>query len=66
MPAGRPTSSTIRFEEDPVPEAHAVGDGLLSTCDPGLSTENGDLRQDGGALREIPGVVMTAEAPPAT
>jgi len=38
------------------------GGGLLATYDSGLYTESGELRQDGGALREILGVEMKGEA----
>jgi len=38
------------------------GGGLLATYDSGLYKENGELRQDGGALRDILGVEMTADA----
>ena len=39
------------------------GGGLLATYDSGLYRENGELRQDGGALREILGVEMRSDAP---
>ena len=39
------------------------GGGLLATYDSGLYRENGELRRDGGALRDILGVEMTVEAP---
>ena len=39
------------------------GGGLLATYDSGLYKENGELRQDGGALREVLGVEMKDEAP---
>jgi Beta-galactosidase trimerisation domain len=39
------------------------GGGLLATYDSGLYKENGELRQDGGALREILGVEMKSDAP---
>jgi hypothetical protein len=41
------------------------GGGLLATYDSGLYKENGELRQDGGALREILGVEMRQDAPDA-
>jgi hypothetical protein len=41
------------------------GGGLLATYDSGLYKENGELRQDGGALREILGVEMWNDAPDA-
>jgi hypothetical protein len=39
------------------------GGGLLATYDSGLYKENGELRQDGGALREVLGVEMKNPAP---
>ena len=39
------------------------GGALLATYDSGLYNEKGELRQDGGALREILGVDMKGEAP---
>ncbi len=39
------------------------GGGLLATYDSGLYRENGELRQDGGALRDVLGVEMRTEAP---
>jgi len=39
------------------------GGGLLATYDSGLYRENGEQRQDGGALREILGVEMKSDAP---
>jgi len=39
------------------------GGGLLATYDSGLYKENGERRQDGGALREVLGVEMKSEAP---
>jgi len=39
------------------------GGGVLATYDSGLYNEKGELRQDGGALREILGVDMKGEAP---
>ena len=39
------------------------GGGLLATYDSGLYRENGELRRDGGALRDILGVEVTADAP---
>jgi hypothetical protein len=39
------------------------GGGLLATYDSGLYKENGELRHDGGALREVLGVEMKDEAP---
>jgi hypothetical protein len=39
------------------------GGGLLATYDSGLYRENGQIRTDGGALRDILGVEMTADAP---
>jgi hypothetical protein len=39
------------------------GGGLLATYDSGLYNEKGELRQDGGALREILGVDMKREPP---
>lgn len=37
------------------------GGGLLATYDTGLYNENGQLRQDGGALRDVLGVEMKGE-----
>ncbi len=37
------------------------GGGLLATYDSGLYDENGEVRQDGGALKEVSGVEMTGE-----
>ena len=39
------------------------GGALLATYDSGLYNEKGELRQDGGALRDILGVDMKGEAP---
>jgi hypothetical protein len=39
------------------------GGALLATYESGLYNERGELRQDGGALREILGVDMKGEAP---
>jgi hypothetical protein len=39
------------------------GGGLLATYDSGLYNEKGELRQDGGALREVLGVEMNVEPP---
>ncbi len=39
------------------------GGGLLATYDSGLYSEKGELRRDGGALRDILGVDMKGEAP---
>jgi hypothetical protein len=39
------------------------GGGLLATYDSGLYRENGGLRREGGALRDILGVEMHGEAP---
>jgi len=39
------------------------GGGLLATYDSGLYKENGELRQDGGALRDVLGVEMRGDAP---
>jgi Hypothetical glycosyl hydrolase 6/Beta-galactosidase trimerisation domain len=45
--------------------AHWVreGGGLLATYDSGLYRENGELRQDGGGLRDVLGVEMKSEPP---
>jgi hypothetical protein len=39
------------------------GGGLLATYDSGLYNDKGELRQDGGALRDLLGVDITGEAP---
>ena len=39
------------------------GGGLLATYDSGLCNEKGELRKDGGALREVLGVEMKGEPP---
>jgi hypothetical protein len=39
------------------------GGGLLATYDSGLYNEKGELRRDGGALRDVLGVDMKGEAP---
>jgi hypothetical protein len=39
------------------------GGGLLATYDSGLFKDKGELREDGGALREILGVEMKSEPP---
>jgi len=38
-----------------------AGGGLLATYDTGLYDEHGEMRKDGGALREVLGVRMTGE-----
>jgi hypothetical protein len=55
--------ASIIKEEDARRLANWVkeGGGLLATYDSGLYDENGDLRQEGGALREILGVEMRSE-----
>jgi hypothetical protein len=53
------TDSDARLLGDWVRE----GGGLLATYDSGLFKDKGELRQDGGALREILGVEMHGEAP---
>ena len=40
-----------------------AGGGLLATYDTGLFDGQGELRQDGGALKEVLGVEMQGEAP---
>lgn len=41
------------------------GGALLATYDSGLFQEKGEIRQDGGALREVLGLEMRSEAPKA-